>query len=95
MCYTEFARRRGVSTDKVVNKLNFSQRTLKRRLADRRTNFLNVIQEVRSRAAMRYLSDKRLAISEVAFLLGYADQGAFSNAFKQWHGVWPRNFRDA
>ena len=85
----------GVSIDKSVNKLNSSQRTLQRRLADRRTNFLNVMQEVRSRAAMRNVSDKRLAISEAAFLLGYADQGAFSNAFKKWHGVWPRQFWDA
>ena len=85
----------GVSIDKVVNKLNSSQRTLQRRLAYRRTNFLNVMQEVRSRAAMRNVSDKRLAISEAAFLLGYADQGAFSNAFKKWDGVWPRHFRDA
>lgn len=66
-----------VSIDKVVNKLNSTQRTLQRRLAYRRTNFLNVVQEVRSCAAMRYFFDKRFAISEVAFLLGYADQGAF------------------
>ena len=85
----------GVSIDKAVNKPNSSQRALQSRLADRQTNFLSVMQEVRSRAAMRYFFDKRLAISEVAFLLGYADQGAFSNAFKRWHGVWPRHFRDA
>ena len=63
----------GVSIDKVVNKPNSSQRALQSRLADRQTNFLIVMQEVRSRADMRYFFDKRLAISEVAFLLGYAD----------------------
>ena len=84
-----------ISIDKGVNKSNSSQRALQSRLADRQTNFLSVTQEVRSRAAKRYFFDNRLAISEVAFLLGYADQGAFSNSFKRWHGVWPRHFRDA
>ena len=66
-----------ISIDKVVNKPNSSERALQSRLADRQTNFLSVVLEVRSRAAKRYFFDKRLAISEVAFLLGYADQGAF------------------
>jgi AraC-like DNA-binding protein len=42
---------------------------------------------------LRYLADDRLAITEIAFLLGYADQGSFSSAFKGWHGVSPRDYR--
>ena len=57
------------------------------------SNFLNVLQEVRSRVALRYLADDRLGITEIAFLLGYADQGSFSSAFKSWHGVSPRDYR--
>ena len=57
------------------------------------TNFLNVLQEVRSKVALRYLGDGRLGITEIAFLLGYADQGSFSSAFKSWHGVSPRDYR--
>jgi AraC-like DNA-binding protein len=48
---------------------------------------------VRSKVALRYLSDERLGITEIAFLLGYADQGSFSSAFKSWHGVSPRDYR--
>jgi AraC-like DNA-binding protein len=32
---------------------------------------------------------------EVAFLLGYAEQSAFTHAFKRWTGVSPRHYRDA
>ena len=79
--------------DKLASKLNISRRTLQRRLSARDTNFLNVLQEVRSKVALRYLADNRLGITEIAFLLGYADQGSFSSAFKSWHRVSPRDYR--
>jgi len=82
-----------VSIDKLASLMNISRRTLQRRLSDRGTNFLQVLQEVRSRMALRYLSDDRLGITEIAFLLGYADQGSFSSAFKSWHGMSPRDYR--
>ncbi|EAS46184.1 transcriptional regulator, AraC family protein [marine gamma proteobacterium HTCC2207] len=82
-----------VSIDKLASLMNISRRTLQRRLSDRGTNFLQVLQEVRSRMALRYLSDNRLGITEIAFLLGYADQGSFSSAFKSWHGMSPRDYR--
>ena len=84
----------GVTIDKVSSKLNASRRTLQRRLTDRGTNFLKILQEVRSCAVIRYLSDNRLVISEIAFLLGYSDQGSFSNTFKNWHGISPTDCRD-
>ena len=82
-----------VTIDKLASKLNISRRTLQRRLSDRDTSFLNILREVRSEVALRYLSDNRLGITEIAFLLGYADQGSFSTAFKVWHGVSPREYR--
>lgn len=82
-----------VSLDVVAGDLNVSRRTLQRRLSDRGTQFSQVLQEVRVHLAVRYLSDKRLGMAEIAFLLGYADQGSFSNAFKSWYGVSPREFR--
>lgn len=82
-----------MSIDAVAGELNVSRRTLQRRLADRDTHFQQVVQEVRSELACSYLGDKRLAITEIAFLLGYADHGSFSNAFKSWFGVSPSEYR--
>ncbi len=82
-----------VSVDAVASDLNVSRRTLQRRLADRGTQFSQTLQEVRLHLAERYLNDKRLSMAEIAFLLGYADQGSFSSAFKSWYGVSPTEFR--
>lgn len=82
-----------MTIDTVAGELSVSRRTLQRRLADRDTQFLQVLQDIRAGLAKRYLVDKRLAIIEIAFLLGYTDQGSFSSAFKTWHGVSPREFR--
>ncbi len=82
-----------MNIDTVAGELNVSRRTLQRRLAARDTHFQQVLQQVRSEQACRYLGDKRLAVTEIAFLLGYADQGSFSNAFKSWYGVSPSEHR--
>ena len=82
-----------VTIDQLASKLNVSRRTLQRRLAERNTSFMTVLQQVRSRVALKYLADERLGIMEIAFLLGYADQGSFSSAFKGWHGLSPRDYR--
>lgn len=42
---------------------------------------------------VRLLRDKKLAIYEVAFLLGYAEPSAFNRAFRRWNGVAPLEFR--
>ncbi|NIB43350.1 AraC family transcriptional regulator [Pseudomaricurvus alkylphenolicus] len=82
-----------ISIDRVAEELNLSRRTLQRRLSDRDTQFLQVLQSVRASLALRYLADERLGITEIAFLLGYGDQGSFSSAFKSWHGMSPREYR--
>jgi AraC-like DNA-binding protein len=39
------------------------------------------------------LADPELAISQIAWLLGYQDVGAFSHAFKRWTGQTPGQAR--
>ncbi len=82
-----------MTIDTVAAQLNVSRRTLQRRLSDRDTQFVQVLQGVRQSLSLRYLSDKRLGITDIAFLLGYSDQSSFSSAFKSWHGVSPREYR--
>lgn len=84
-----------MSVDRAAADLGLSRRTLQRRLAQRDTQFVQVLQGVRTELARSYLADKRLGITDIAFLLGYADQASFSNAFKTWYGVSPRDFRQS
>lgn len=81
------------SIDSVANDLNVSRRTLQRRLNERNTNFQQLLQQVKSKLAVRYLHDNRLSIIEIALLLGYADPSSFSAAFKSWRGCTPSAFR--
>lgn len=83
----------GASIDQVAKRLNVSRRTLQRRLSERNTNFQQLLQNTRAELALGYLADKHLGITDIAFLLGYADQGSFSSAFKVWHGTSPREYR--
>ena len=69
--------RGGATIDKLASKLNISRRTLQRRLSDRDTNFLNVLQEVRSKVALRYLGDGRLGITEIGLFAGLCRSGLF------------------
>jgi AraC-like DNA-binding protein len=40
-----------------------------------------------------YLKEPELSISEIAWLLGFRDVGAFSHAYKRWTGRAPREAR--
>ncbi|MBB5186100.1 MAG: AraC-like DNA-binding protein [Zhongshania aliphaticivorans] len=82
-----------MNIDKAAEALNISRRTLQRRLAEQGTQFLQVLQELRAELAIQYLSDERLSITDIAFLLGYMDQSSFSGAFRSWHGQSPRDYR--
>jgi AraC-like DNA-binding protein len=41
------------------------------------------------------LRDGSLAISQIAWLLGYREVSAFTHAFKRWTGKTPREVRTA
>lgn len=82
-----------LSVDHLARDLGMSRRTLQRRLTDRGTNFIQVVSELRSDMSQRYLMDSRLGITEIAFMMGYADQASFSTAFRGWHSMSPSEFR--
>lgn len=64
--------------------LGLSARTLQRRLGDRGLVWRDIVQETRLRLATRYLEESDTDLTEVAFLLGYAEQSAFTHAFRRW-----------
>jgi AraC-like DNA-binding protein len=75
----------------VASRLGMSQRTLARHLAGEGTNFSDLLVSIRRDLANRYLKDESLSMSQIAWLLGFQDLGAFSHAFKRWNGTAPRN----
>jgi len=79
--------------EKISGKMHISTRTLHRRLESRNYNFKQFLQETREKLASLYFEDPNLSLNEIAFLLGYSEQSAFSRAFKAWHGVTPGHYR--
>ena len=79
----------------VAQKLGMSQRTLARHLASEGLTFVGMLKELRADLAKRDLADKDLSITKIAWLLGYQEVSAFTNAFKRWTGMTPRAARQA
>ena len=77
----------------VARQLGLSERTLSRALSAEGTSFIKILEEFKAALARRYLSDRELPISEIAWLLGYQESSAFTHAFKRWTGMNPRQFR--
>lgn len=82
-----------LTVDSLAAELGISRRTLQRRLSRFDLSFKQILQDVRQQLSHRYLDDPRLAITEIALLLGYSDQASFSNAFKIWFGCAPTEHR--
>ena len=79
----------------VANKLGMSERSLVRRLSEVGTSFSDTLGQLRYNLALKYLSQPELNLTQIAFLLGYANQSAFSAAFKRTTGRTPREVRSA
>jgi AraC-like DNA-binding protein len=75
--------------DDVARGLGTSQRSLSRRLASEGLTFAAILDELRLDLARHYLRDESLSVSEIAWLLGFQEVGAFTNAFKRWTGETP------
>jgi AraC-like DNA-binding protein len=79
----------------VAQATSMSTRSLQRRLGEEGVSFTAVVSQVRLSLAAGHLAEKKLAISEIAFLLGYSSLSAFHRAFKRAHGCTPAAYRQA
>lgn len=82
-----------IAVEPVANELAISARSLQRRLEKRTITFQQLVRDVRIEMAKRYLNDKRVGITEVAFLLGYVEPASFTKAFRGWCGMSPSEYR--
>jgi AraC-like DNA-binding protein len=85
----------GVSIERVARELHLSVRTLRRRLDALGVTFQRLLEEVRHRRAVEYLTKTEEAIESVAERLGYVDPSNFRRAFRRWTGLPPTAYRAA
>lgn len=81
------------SLEWVARELGTSERSLQRRLRELGYTFNALADEVREATARLYLEQPDIALAEIAYLLGFADQSAFNRAFKRWTGRTPGETR--
>lgn len=72
---------------------HMSGRSLQRRLAEQGSSFQALLDDTRHRLALGYLRDPALDLAEIALLLGYSEQSAFTRAFRHWTGLAPAQWR--
>lgn len=82
-----------VSMDAIAEKLAQSRQTLYRALKAEGVTYEQVLDELRRKLALHYLSGKKVSVNETAYLVGFSDPAAFSRAFKRWTGMNPRAAR--
>jgi AraC-like DNA-binding protein len=81
------------SLESVARELGMSERSLQRHLRELGYTYNALADEVRAAMARLYLGQPDVALAEIAFLLGFADQSTFNRAFKRWTGRTPRQAR--
>lgn len=82
-----------VAMDEVARRLGLSRASLYRALRAENIGYEMLLDALRHRMALNYLSGGRTSVNETAYLVGFSDPSAFSRAFKHWTGTSPRNWR--
>ncbi|MES2017515.1 MAG: AraC family transcriptional regulator ligand-binding domain-containing protein [Pseudomonadota bacterium] len=77
------------TVDKLASIVNVSARTLDRHLAREGASFRELGVSIRNDRACQMLRDGGLAVSQIAYRLGYTDVANFSRSFKQRNGMSP------
>ncbi len=77
----------------VADRLAMGVRTLQGHLRSEGLTYQNLLDEVRKELAQRHLRDCQLSITDIAYLLGYAEPSVFFRSFKKWTGQTPGAYR--
>lgn len=77
----------------VARLLTIHPRTLQRRLAAEHTGFAAIVDDVRRQEARRYLTTTDLPMSQIASLLGLAEQATLTRCARRWWNTTPTALR--
>jgi AraC-like DNA-binding protein len=81
--------------ESVAANLGMGARTLARRLSEEGASYGAVLDGLRRDLSVRYLKDRSISLSQIAWLLGYSEVTSLNHAFKRWTGHSPKRARTA
>ena len=79
-----------LGASRVAAALGMSERSLHRHLRESGQSYQGIVDVFRREEAERLLIAGRADMTEIAHRLGFADQSAFSRAFRRWTRMAPR-----
>jgi len=74
----------------IAGYLSMHERTLQRRLKEEGQSFEDIVDETRRECALEYLAQRHIRMSQVASMIGYAEQSSFNRVCRRWFGISPR-----
>ncbi len=82
-----------VSEESIADSLHLSLRTFQRRLKEKGEGYRGMLDSVRREMAQQLVSDPKYSITEISYLLGFAEPSSFSRTYKRWTGSTPSQQR--
>ena len=79
--------------EEIARLLCLGDRTLRRRLEDEGTTFRKILDDTRRDLAQHYFALQRYSAGEIAYMLGFTDQGTLFRACRRWFGVSPKQYQ--
>jgi AraC-like DNA-binding protein len=81
------------SPEQAADALGIHERTLQRRLKAEGSSFEKIKDDVRREMAEALLAQPGVSMSQIAYMLDYADSSAFSKSARRWFDESPRSYR--
>ena len=82
-----------VSLARVAAAFGYTKPTFRRRLESASISFSATLAAVRLSLANQYLHSTQYSLGDIAALLGYSNQGAFTRSYRRWSGLNPSDYR--
>ncbi|CAM3572816.1 HTH araC/xylS-type domain-containing protein [Bordetella sputigena] len=77
----------------IAESLHISERTLRRRLAERGSSYADLLCQERRSRALSLVAHSTRSIQQIALECGFSDARTLQRAFKRWTGLSPMAFR--
>lgn len=81
-------------TTALANALGISARQLRQQLGEHQLNLRNIQDGTRREAALYWLLQPDLLLSDIAQACGFSEQSAFQRAFRRWTGLTPGQWQE-
>lgn len=95
MSYIEENFQEDLSLDLLAEKVNLSTAYISRLIKKvTHKSFMEILLEVRMKAAKELLKDNKLKIAEIGNQVGYKDTSYFIQVFKKYYGLTPKEFKN-